>query len=90
MSIRIRGRRKAIICQIRGDLPLQACGAPADQIYKCEQIGPHDKHQVDDHTILHERVGNGYSCRGVQDLIDEHGGFLQVMQVWNGARLINV
>lgn len=63
-----------VICQINGAfdekrktrLPAQCCGEPADQIYKCEQIAPPGhRHQVGDHTILHERMGNGYSCSAV-------------------------
>lgn len=71
------------VCQIRGPfdevrktrLPAQCCGLPADQIYKCEQIAPPGHRcQVDDHTILHERMGNGYSCSAVERWIRERGG----------------
>lgn len=65
-----------VICQINGTLPTQCCGLPADQIYKCEQIAPPGDHrcQVDDHTILHERMGNGYTCSAVEQQIKEFGG----------------
>jgi hypothetical protein len=71
------------VCQISGPfdevrktrLPAQCCGLPADQIYKCEQIAPPGHRcQVDDHTILHERMGNGYSCAAVERQIDERDG----------------
>ena len=71
------------VCQISGPwdeerstrLPAQCCGLPADQIWKCEQIAPPGHRcQVDDHTILHERMGNGYSCGAVEQQIRERGG----------------
>jgi hypothetical protein len=65
--------RRPIICQIVRGLPLQCCGKPADQIYKCEEIGPHERCKVGEHTIVHERRGNGYSCESVQDRIDKVG-----------------
>lgn len=77
------GKTGAIICQIAGpfdeqrktQLPAQCCGLPADQIYKCEQIAPpgHQCH-VGEHTILHERMGNGYSCFAVEVQIREFDG----------------
>jgi hypothetical protein len=72
-----------IICQVRGAfdevretrLPAQCCGEPADQIYRCEQIAPPGhRHQVGDHTILHERMGNGHSCAIVEHWLRERGG----------------
>lgn len=71
------------VCQISGPfdevretrLPAQCCGLPADQIYKCEQIAPPGHRcQVNDHTILHERMGNGYACSAVEWQIRERGG----------------
>jgi hypothetical protein len=53
---------RAIQCQVNGRLSLQACGQPADQVYVCEVIGPHDRHKVGEHTILHVLGGNGYAC----------------------------
>ena len=79
-----------IICQINGAfdevrhtrLPAQCCGEPADQIYKCEQIAPPGhRHQVGDHTILHERMGNGYACSAVEDQLHNRGGLVG----WCGA-----
>jgi hypothetical protein len=73
----------AVICQIDGPwdgqrrtrLPAQCCGLPADQIYKCEQVAaPGHRCQVDDHTILHERMGNGRSCADVEYWLRERGG----------------
>lgn len=72
-----------VICQIEGPwdetrktkLPAQCCGAPADQIWRCEQVAPPGhRHQVGDHTILHERMGNGYSCSAVERWRKERGG----------------
>jgi hypothetical protein len=77
------GETGAIICQINGPfdeerktkLPAQCCGLPADQIWKCEQIAaPGHRCRVNDHTILHERMGNGYSCSYVERWIRERGG----------------
>lgn len=71
------------VCQINGPfdeergtrLPAQCCGLPADQIYKCEQIAaPGHRCQVGDHTILHERMGNGYSCSAVEHWLAERNG----------------
>jgi hypothetical protein len=71
------------VCQINGlfdeerktRLPAQCCGLPADQIWKCEQIAPPGHAcQVDDHTILHERMGNGYTCSAVEIWLAERGG----------------
>lgn len=72
-----------VICQINGPfdeqrktrLPAQCCGLPADQIYKCEQIAaPGHRCRVNDHTILHERMGNWYLCSAVEQFIAERGG----------------
>jgi hypothetical protein len=77
------GETGAVICQINGPfdeerktrLPAQCCGLPADQIYKCEQIAaPGHRCQVNEHTILHERMGNGYLCSAVEEWIREYGG----------------
>ena len=78
------------ICQISGPwdevretrLPAQCCGEKADQIYKCEQIAaPGHRCQVGDHTILHERMGNGYACSAVEVWLRERGG----LGGWIGA-----
>lgn len=71
-----------IICQISGRyddrrttrLPAQCCGLPADQIYKCEVIAPPGHRcQVGQHTIEHERWGNGYSCAAIEHNITKEG-----------------
>lgn len=50
-------------CQvIKGRSPQAACNGHADSVFKCEVIGPHERHRVGEHTIWHERYGNGYSC----------------------------
>jgi hypothetical protein len=49
-------------CQVAHKLSAQACGAPADQIYVCEVIGPHDRHRIGEHTIAHALAGSGYAC----------------------------
>lgn len=80
-----------IICQINGRwnpdrdwwLSSQCCGLPADQIYRCEQIAPPGHRcQVGDHTILHERMGNGYPCSVVEDWLRNRGG----LTGWLGHR----
>lgn len=54
-------------CQVNGSLSAQACGSrKADSIFCCEIIGPHDRCRVGEHTIAHERAGNGYSCTSIQ------------------------
>jgi hypothetical protein len=64
-----------IICQVADILPAQCCGQPADQIYSCEEIAPPGhRHRVGDHTILHERMGNGYACGAVEWQLHERGG----------------
>lgn len=74
---------RSFVCQINGPfdearktrLPAQCCGKPADQIWKCEQIAaPGHRCRVDDHTILHERMGNGYHCSTVEYRLRERGG----------------
>lgn len=55
----------AFQCQVAGQLSVQACGAKADEIYVCEEIGPHERHRVGQHTILHALAGNGYSCESI-------------------------
>jgi hypothetical protein len=79
---------KPIICQINGPfdemrktwLPAQCCGLPADQIFKCEQIAPPGHRcQVNDHTILHERMGNGYGCWSVEDRLEHFGSLMAAL-----------
>lgn len=83
-----------VICQINGTfdeirhtrLPAQCCGLPADQIYKCEQIAPPGHRcQVGDHTILHERMGNGYSCAAVEQQLRAGG-----TRTWGGKPYVSV
>jgi len=31
----------------------------------CEVLGPHTKHGYSEHTINHERYGNGYACSAI-------------------------
>jgi len=60
--------REVYQCQVNGRLSIQACGAKADQVYRCEVIGSHDNHQVGEHTIRHSLLGNGYTCSSIQEL----------------------
>lgn len=92
------GRTGPIICQISGPfdeqrktrLPAQCCGLPADQIYKCEQIAsPGHRCQVNEHTILHERMGNGYGCSVVEMWRIERGGLSGWVQA-SSARFTTV
>lgn len=57
-------------CQVTHNLSAQACGKPADQVYVCEEIGPHDRCLVGEHTIAHAQAGNGYSCDFIQLGVD--------------------
>lgn len=71
MSIGLRPK-KAIQCQVVDSLSVQACGGKADQIYRCEIIGPEGhRHRVGPHTILHDRAGNGYSCESIEAYLDK-------------------
>ncbi len=81
-----------IICQINGPfdevrgsfLPAQCCGEKADQIYLCEEIAPPGhRHRVGNHTILHERMGNGRPCADVEDWLRNWGG----LAGWSKAQL---
>lgn len=65
------GLRPVFQCQVSGwpRRSLQAaCDGQADSIFKCEVIGPHEEHKVGQHTIWHERYGNGATCSGVEAL----------------------
>jgi len=68
-------RGHLFVCQVKFKLPAQCCGQPADQIFKCEVIAPEGhKCQVGEHTMLHERMGNGHHCSTVEQWIHLHGG----------------
>lgn len=58
------GPRSLLTCPVR------------EAIYQCEVIGPHTRHRWSDHTISHERFGNGYSCRAIGDGRDADGRLL--------------
>lgn len=65
------GLRLVVQCQVNGwpRRSLQAaCDGHADSIFKCEVIGPHEHHKVGEHTIWHERYGNGRSCAQIESL----------------------
>lgn len=47
-----------------------------ESIHQCEVIGPHKVHRWSDHTISHERFGNGYACWSVGDGRDADGRLL--------------
>ena len=71
-----------VICQVNGPwrpggghLPAQCCGLPADQVYRCEQIAPPGHRcRVGEHTILHDRMGNGRTCAEVERRLKNGGG----------------
>jgi hypothetical protein len=43
-----------------------------ESLWRCEVIGPHERHRWSDHLIVHERIGNGYACEAVGDMtLDE-------------------
>lgn len=54
-----------------------------ESIHQCEVIGPHTNHRWSDHTISHERFGNGYGCWQIDDGRDAAGRLL----IPGGARL---
>ena len=59
--------KKTFQCQVNGKLSAQACGSrEADSIYRCEVIGPHERHLVGRHTIEHSLAGNGFLCEFVE------------------------
>lgn len=39
--------------------------------YQCEVLGPHVRHRVSDHTIAHNRRGNGFHCSEIAIPIEE-------------------
>jgi hypothetical protein len=47
-----------------------------EAINQCEVIGPHKVHRWSDHTISHERFGNGYACWSIGDGRDSAGRLL--------------
>lgn len=75
------GRGKLVICQIMARLPKQCCGEKADQIWLCEVIGPHPRSEcrVGEHTMIHERLGNGHACSGIEYWVD-NGGLAGLME----------
>lgn len=91
------GRGKPVICQINGawdeqrstKLPAQCCGKKADQIWKCEVIGPHERCEVGEHTIIHERLGNGHHCESIEWWV-RNGGLSALIKAqheeWKGRR----
>jgi len=63
------------VCQVKAKLPAQCCGGHADQIFRCEAVAPPGhRHFVGEHTMLHERMGNGYTCAQVENWIEHRGG----------------
>lgn len=50
------GLRKLLTCPFR------------EARWQCEVIGPHKRHRWSGHLMVHERVGNGYSCRSIGDM----------------------
>lgn len=58
------------ICQVgRVGLESLVCPARESGRYRCERTDPHDPdapggHWVGDHTIYHDRIGNGWACDG--------------------------
>lgn len=47
---------------------------------QCEAIGPHEQHYFSQHTIVHDRLGNGRGCAGI-DLLIKNGEHLNVRRV---------
>lgn len=77
---------ETLICQITSPLPAQCCGKSADQIWLCEEIAPPGHRcRVGDHTVLHERMGNGRSCAAVEDQLRNRGG-LKGWRVGGGTK----
>lgn len=57
-----------MICQTRDPFdPRLTCEATESGGIRCEVQGPHTVHEISQHTILHRRAGNGYSCQYVDE-----------------------
>lgn len=59
------------ICQVSGhNTDLLVCPHRESGGYQCERLMPHpdDKHFFGQHTIEHDRAGNGYSCRAFYEV----------------------
>lgn len=56
-------------CQLVSPEYCQSLTCPVkEQIWQCEVVGPHTKHEWSDHLMVHERLGNGYSCSSIGDM----------------------
>jgi hypothetical protein len=64
--------RLADVCQVghRGTAQL-TCPHRESGGYRCEMVGPHDRHQFGRHTIEHARWGNGYACSAIDGRIKQ-------------------
>lgn len=57
----------AIQCQvINHRTSVQVTCTEREARWRCEVIGPHDRHVVGAHTMVHESMGNGYHCSAIE------------------------
>lgn len=57
----------AVVCQVRHrGLAQLTCVHLESGGYRCEAVGDHAQHVVGQHTIDHDLVGNGHTCRSVE------------------------
>lgn len=61
-----------IVCQVVGPEYAEWCDYRESGGMRCEVVGPHRKHYWSEHTIAHERMGNGYSCAAVERALDDN------------------
>jgi hypothetical protein len=44
-----------------------------EAVYRCEALGPHDRHVFGQHTIFHAKWGNENSCEAIERRLAQHG-----------------
>ena len=60
---------RAGLCQVLNLRARSVLPCPyREGLWQCDVIGPHTEHRWSEHLTVHERMGNGYSCRAVGDL----------------------
>lgn len=71
-------------CQVVSHRYRRALSCPEKEaVWRCEVIGPHTRHRWSDHTIAHERYGNGHSCWTVGDPGEALGSMLDRLYPWS-------
>lgn len=63
----LKDQLPAVVCQVRyRGLAQLTCDHRESGGKRCEELGEHEHHRVGVHTIDHERAGNGYTCRSIE------------------------